>query len=91
MGLNETINNLEGNGFVNILKSIGDWISTAIPNVITWFSSLGSGKLITLILLLIFFYFSLKIVNKIIKIILIIALVVLIATTGFSWVSSLIK
>ena len=90
--LNNTIQEIkEGNVVGTILDKLGDGISWIFSEGIKWFSQLGSGKLLTLILLGTFFYFSLKIVNKILKIILIVAIVVFIISVGYSWIFNLIR
>lgn len=70
-------------GFLEIIDKVGDGISWLMLK----FSELGQGKLITLIILGIAFYFSLKITAKIVKIILIIAAVSLFLSVGYSWVN----
>jgi hypothetical protein len=76
---------------LGIVKNIGDWISQIVPKVISWFSQLGSGKLLTLIIFGLVLYFSLKLANKLLKIALIIASIFLIVSVGASWVIGLVK
>ena len=77
--------------FSSILKSVGDGVSFGFSWAVEKFSTLGGGKLITLIILGIIFYFSLKITIKILKIILIILIISFFVSVGYSWILDLVK
>lgn len=77
--------------FSEILKKVGDWTSFVFTWIVDKFSALGGGKLITLIILGLVFYFSMKITIKILKIILILLIVFFFISTGYSWIFELVK
>ena len=74
-----------------ILKNVGDWVSYIFTWAVNKFSELGGGKLITLIILGIVFFFTLKITIKVLKIVLILLLISLFISVGYAGIVDLIR